>query len=291
MLLKDFISSSVASLLPLYPSGEAKAIVARLCEEELGVKSYVHIIEPLTELDPVLEPGLSAKLARLAAGEPLQYVLGRAEFCGLDFKVTPEVLIPRPETEEMCLRAVARIRAGFPRDRALRIADICTGSGCIAWSMAAAFEGSSVVAVDISEAALEVARSQNICRPNGSEVPSPEFLRADVLDPGFTLGGKFDLIISNPPYVRESEKAQMRANVLDHEPALALFVPDGDPLRFYRALASFAAGHLSDEGFGMVEINEAFPRESAECFFSQGFSRVSVLEDLFGRPRTVVFMK
>ena len=285
MLLKDFIVSSRHALSELYPEGEARSLVDGLCGKILGVTPQTHILQPGFCIDPALLPLLEDGLSRLLRCEPLQYVLGEAWFLGRRFKVTPAVLIPRPETEEMvdmALRKAGNLSRGA--DRPLRVLDLCTGSGCIAWSMALGLPQSEVTGLDISPEALSVASSQF----DGDN--RPRFVLSDVLDPDCLKdGGRFDIFLSNPPYVRESEKALMSRNVLDWEPGLALFVPDGDPLRFYRAEATLAARLLSPGGFGLVEINEAYGREVAGLFRDAGFRDPEVLKDLSGRDRFVLF--
>ena len=285
MLLKDFIVSSRHALSELYPEGEARSLVDGLCGKILGVTPQTHILQPGFCIDPALLPLLEDGLSRLLRCEPLQYVLGEAWFLGRRFKVTPAVLIPRPETEEMVDMAL-RKAGNLSRDagRPLRVLDLCTGSGCIAWSMALGLPQSEVTGLDISPEALSVASSQF----DGDN--RPRFVLSDVLDPDCLKdGGNFDIFLSNPPYVRESEKALMSRNVLDWEPGLALFVPDGDPLRFYRAEAALAARLLSPGGFGLVEINEAYGREVAGLFRDAGFRDPEVLKDLSGRDRFVLF--
>ena len=285
MLLKDFIVSSRHALSELYPEGEARSLVDGLCGKILGVTPQTHILQPGFCIDSTLLPLLEDGLSRLLRCEPLQYVLGEAWFLGRRFKLTPAVLIPRPETEEMvdmALRKAGNLSRGAGRP--LRVLDLCTGSGCIAWSMALGLPQSEVTGLDISPEALSVASSQF----DGDN--RPRFVLSDVLDPDCLKdGGNFDIFLSNPPYVRESEKALMSRNVLDWEPGLALFVPDGDPLRFYRAEATLAARLLSPGGFGLVEINEAYGREVAGLFRDAGFRDPEVLKDLSGRDRFVLF--
>ena len=284
MLLRDFISgarlalTSAEAMSPGYPAEESKALVARLCKEVLGVESYTHIIEPGFEIPAIQEPVLQDALRRLLEGEPLQYILGYEYFMDRRFNVSPAVLIPRPETEILCREALALSREG---DRAL---DLCTGSGCIAWTLSLA--GLETVGVDISPEALAIASSQPF------DGPSPKFLLKDVLEgPSGFEEGIFDLIVSNPPYVRESEKALMRTNVLDYEPSLALFVKDADPLVFYNAVASFAKLLLKPGGHGFVEINEALGEETAAVFSAAGFSEVRILRDFDMKMRVVTFKK
>lgn len=288
MLLREFIESGAAALSGLYPAPEARNIVLMLCSHSIGTKSYTHIVEPGYVIDEQALPGLQEALGRLRAGEPIQYVTGETEFCGLRFNVSPAVLIPRPETEMLVQQALEELKR-FPAPA--RVLDLCTGSGCIAWSVALGAPGCRVRALDISDAALEVAATQ----PLEVEVESrgalaPEFARADVLDLAQACG-EYDLILSNPPYIMDSEKAAMRPNVLEHEPSLALFVPDDDPLLFYRAVAGWSLRCLAPGGVGMVEINEALGPQTAAIYADAGFEDVRVLRDFYEKDRFVTFMK
>ena len=327
MLLPQFIREGAAALEALYPPEEARSLVLRLASDLCGFAPFDYIVKPETEVPEVLQDGLQ----RLLAGEPLQYVTGFQEFRGRRFRVTPDVLIPRPETEMLVESALSHIHSGS------RILDLCTGSGCIAWSIAMEVPGAEVTGVDISEAALEVARSQNAPEPGPAEggraqrtsrsalippslaagplpltcprvdtVPAslppsavndhssvaPRFVKADVLQvPEVFEGAPFDVITANPPYIRESEKARMHRNVLEHEPALALFVPDSDPLKFYRAVAQWAQRFLKPGGWGIVEINEELGSETAELFRAEGLKEVTKVADFFGKDRFVSFEK
>lgn len=280
MLLAEFIRGGTEALSALYPSPEARGLVLMLCEEILGVRSYTHIIEPQTPVPPGKEAGLTRMLSRLTEGEPIQYVLGYTEFYGRRFNVGPEVLIPRPETEQIVSEALKAVR-----DReAPRVLDLCTGSGCIAWSIKKERPSAQVTAVDISPEALATARGQF----PGDD--APVFLQADVLDTQAPFPyGEFDLIVSNPPYVTESEKALMRRNVLDYEPPLALFVSDEDPLVFYRAIALWAQRMLKAGGTGIVEINESLPVPTMRIFIDAGFTNVEILSDFRGKKRFIRF--
>lgn len=295
MLLADFIRRSCRELEKTYPSPEARGLVLMLCGERLGVRSYTHIVEPLYEIPAGMQPGLEDDVRRLSSGEPIQYLLGHAEFCGRRFAVGPSVLIPRPETEALVAEAVRRLQ---PLSPGARVLDLCTGSGCIAWSVALEVPGTEVVAVDISADALALARSQ-------FDVPAPPlFIEADVLkevnlNPGNLDSGEsgagnldpgsFDLLVSNPPYVMEGEKAFMRRNVLDHEPGLALFVPDDDPLVFYRAIAAWARRFLRPGGSGIVEINEALAGPTEGVFRDAGYEKTEIICDFFSKDRFVSF--
>lgn len=284
MLLAEFIRESVPALEKLYPSPEARGLVLMLCEERLGVRSYTHIVEPLFEIPEPELPGLKADMSRLAAGEPIQYVLGYTEFCGRKFKVGPSVLIPRPETGQLVDESLKLLAA---MGRPAKVLDLCTGSGCIAWSVALGAPGVSVTAADISEPALALARSQ--FKDVSSGANAPEFVCSDLLGGCREICGCFDLLLSNPPYVMEKEKAAMRRNVLDHEPGIALFVPDDDPLLFYRALASVSLRLLDSSGTGIVEINEALGPETAAVFETAGYRKTEILRDIFGKDRFVRF--
>ena len=318
MLLSAFIRDGLTRLETLYPSPEARGLVLMLCEERLGVKSYTHIVEPDTAVPQERLPELESDLERLCAGEPVQYVLGVAEFCGHRFRVGPGVLVPRPETELLVGAGVNALR-GMELGHSPRVLDLCTGSGCIAWSVAMEIADAEVIGIDLSETALDYAVSQFSpaggqqvapdehfrseartgslarqgqacwCRP---EKQSPIFLRADVLDTEQDFPyGPFDLIVSNPPYVMEREKALMRPNVLDWEPEEALFVPDDDPLRFYRAIARWAQRFLRPGGVGLVEINESLGLETADVFRLAGLKNIEIQRDFFGKARIVRFKK
>lgn len=294
MLLRELVSAGEDTVSRQYPEREARNMVFSLLEYILGTKRYTHIVEPGYEVsDDKCRIVLDA-FSRLGAGEPLQYVTGQAWFYGRPFRVTPDVLIPRPETELLCRTALENASGKWESPKIL---DLCTGSGCIAWTMALELPGSRVYAADISEAALDVASAQNF---SSESEDAPLFFKADVLSEDlrrqmlgtqFDIPSEFDIILSNPPYVKDSEMALMRSNVLDYEPSIALFVPDDDPLVFYRALASHASSLLSEDGFGIVEINESLGPETESVFAQAGFSRTELLQDLSSRPRFVFFSR
>lgn len=288
MKLKQLITESVKTVSRCYPEEEAREMVFAYLEYAFGTKKYTHIIEPEYEIS---EEGMSQAqyaFGRMASGEPLQYVTGEAYFYGRRFSVTPSVLIPRPETEILCQSVLSS--SGAERDA--RILDLCTGSGCIAWTLALELPGVQVTAVDISDDALKVASGQDFSEEiSRSAALKPDFIKADVLATPLAELGQFDVLTSNPPYVMESEKALMRRNVLDHEPELALFVTDEDPLIFYRAVALWASALLKPEGFGIVEINEALGAETAAVFAEAGMVDVNIVTDLPGKERFVSFRK
>lgn len=300
MLLASFIREGQSALASLYPAEEARSILLILCEEMLGTARYTHLIEPAYAVAPEKEGPLRDALARLQAGEPVQYVVGKAPFAGRSFRVTPDVLIPRPETELLVQEAVKladrtrRLRLPYGRNaQPVRVLDLCTGSGIIAWSVALEVPGVQVVGVDISEKALEVARTQPFAAElKASGARAPLFVRADVLDTELDFPyGPFDLILSNPPYVMEGEKAQMRPNVLQYEPSLALFVKDEDPLLFYRAIARWSQRFLTPEGKGLVEINEQLGPETEGVFRTSGYCDCSTFRDFFDKNRFVFYAR
>ena len=369
-------------------------MVSILVCERLGVQSWTHIVNPSFEIPEQSRVQLEEDLKRLVGMQPLQYVLGFSDFYGRRFRVGPAVLIPRPETELLVDAVLQRLRAQARTGSGVfspKILDLCTGSGCIAWTLALECPNASVTALDISRDALALARTQfppapaatvaspaaaplatsadavphssfagcvsgasptaaplatsagastafpavasgtspaasPVASPASSPAASPAsspasspaaflvaspsgavsegdrvvFVEADVLDlseKGISgdcseMGlGKFDVIVSNPPYVMDKEKSQMRTNVLDYEPSIALFVPDDDPLIFYRAIAHHASRLLTDRGWGIVEINSLLANQTADCFRTAGFPTVNILPDLSGRPRFVHFSR
>lgn len=300
MLLVDFLKEGTRSLESLYPAAEARNLVSLLCQEFIGTQSYTHIVDPQYTIAKKDEPALEAGMERLKAGEPIQYVVGSCEFCGRRFHVTPAVLIPRPETEMLVREAVKaadrqhRLRSPYGKTaEPVRVLDLCTGSGNIAWSVALEVPGVQVVGVDWSDGALEVARGQNFAAElKATGAVAPTFVKADVLDTAQEFPfGPFDLILSNPPYIQEKEKALMRRNVLDYEPEMALFVPDEDPLLFYRAVAAWSVRFFGAEGVGISEINEELGAQTLEVFKAAGFQEAELLNDFFDKNRFVFYKK
>lgn len=300
MLLAEFVKAGTKALESLYPQKEARSIVLMLCEEVLGTENYTHIVEPEFKIDDKKLPELEAAMERLKKMEPVQYVLGHTEFYGRTFKVDPAVLIPRPETELLCRDAIKlgmrvyRMRSPYGKNaEPVRILDLCTGSGCIAWTMALSIPGSRVTAVDISDAALEVAAGQDFASElKSKETFKPEFIKADVLDSEQEIElGPFDMVLSNPPYVMESEKEDMRRNVLEYEPESALFVPDDDPLLFYRAIARWSQRFMSPDGVGLSEVNESLARQTETVFKAAGYAHTEIVRDLSDKNRYIIYHK
>ncbi len=279
-----------SALAPLYGAGEARAVAFLLLEEGFGVRRTDVYAGKVIDFSDAAAARLRDMSARLAGGEPVQYVLGHAVFRSLRFKVTPAVLIPRPETEELVEWALAEARGMADGGVcAPRVLDAGTGSGCIAVSLKAALPAARVEAWDISAAALAVAR-ENAAR----HAAAVRFVQRDMLRPWDAEGAeagdgqrRFDLIVSNPPYICERERAEMESLVTDNEPSAALFVPDADPLLFYRALAAGAALTLRPGGRLLVEANRAYARAAAELFRACGFEGVEVRRDAYGNERMV----
>ena len=264
-----------AALEPLYGEGEARAIAFLILEDAFGLSRTDIYVGKVRQFSVDERIRLQTMCEQLKAGVPVQYVLGQAWFCGRVFEVTPAVLIPRPETEELVAWAAEQISCN-------RILDAGTGSGCIAVSLKLQLPDSQVEAWDISAEALAVA--QRNAERLGAGV---RFVRQDLLG-AWNEDEVFDLIVSNPPYICERERAEMEHHVLDHEPGTALFVPDDDALLFYRALAEHAvAGALREGGRLMVEINSAYGPETAALFERCGLHGVELRKDEFGNDRMV----
>ena len=266
-----------------YEDGEARAIARILIEELFGL-SYTDIVCGATDqlsADDTLR--LDTAVRRIEQGEPLQHVLGYADFCGNHFGVNASVLIPRPETEwlvdegERLINGVSNATPPAPK----RILDIGTGSGCIAISLKLRLGEAYVEAWDISEEALRTAESN--AKALKAEVA---FCKRDALRAEESVA-PWDLIVSNPPYICDSERADMDDNVLLHEPHTALFVPDDDPLRFYRAIARYALSSLSNGGSLLFECNTRYAEATGEMMREMGFEDVTVNDDCFGLPRFV----
>ena len=315
-------------LASVYDMDEARAVVRLLLGERFGLSMADILCDKVTELSADDRTELEKMMRRLENGEPVQYVLGYATFCGRRFRVTPDVLIPRPETEELCQWLISGVQEfgssgvqdgeergtrnedapSHPRTPTPSILDIGTGSGCIAVTLAAEWPEAQVSAWDISEKALKIAREN--AKRNGANV---DFEQVDILNPfniqhptlnpqhptsniqhltpniqhltPNTQHPTFNILISNPPYVCESEKAAMERNVLQHEPHLALFVPDDDPLRFYRAIAEFARHALKPNGWLFFEINPAYADDIVQMLQEMQFEQVTLKTDSFGKKR------
>lgn len=260
-----------------YGSSEGRALYRMVMEECFGLTHTDILLGKDNEISTEQQQRLDEITERLLKNEPIQYILGRATFCGHSFEVCPGVLIPRPETEKL-VSTVSTICSAIPStDVPPSILDIGTGSGSIAVSLA--LEGYRVSAMDISPTALEVAK-RNATRL-GAVIT---FFQDDILQPTHTAP-RWDVIVSNPPYICLHEAAEMEPNVLMHEPHQALFVPDTDPLIFYRAIAAYAMSHLTPGGWLCLEINRAYPKEISLLLASFGFTDINITSDQYDNPR------
>ena len=279
MTVEDIFRKARLQCRHLYPEQEINAIVRVLLQHYVGLTTaqiYADFHRTLPTADCRL---LADALQQLADGRPLQYVTGETEFCGLTFEVNEHVLIPRPETEELVYWAVEELR----KFTAPVVLDLCTGSGCIAVAVAKQCPTAQVFACDISAEALVIAQ-RNALRNK----VAVDFFQADILSSKFKVQQSPVVILSNPPYVRNSEKALMRGNVLNYEPHAALFVDDDNPLIFYRAITAIASQHILSLGFVMVEINEALAAETMRVFRTAGFSSLTLRQDINGKDRVIV---
>ena len=293
-------------LTGIYDTDEAKAIVRWVLDVRFGLSLTDIVCGKVDELTAAAQAELEAMMQRLDAAEPVQYVVGVAEFCGRQFHVAPGVLIPRPETGEL-VRWILEVRGerGEVREYHIgrkesdyQILDIGTGSGCIAITLALEMKEAKVTAWDVSEKALSIAKknaetleadvtfehqdilklyleTQNILEGQNISLTSH-------LSP---LTSKYDLIVSNPPYVCDKERTTMAKHVLEHEPHLALFVPDDDPLRFYRAIAHYAQAALKPDGLLYFELNPLYAHETEALLQDLGFAETEIKPDMFGKQR------
>jgi release factor glutamine methyltransferase len=270
------LDSYRSSLSDRYGTGEVRAIARSVFSEILGWDAAQLETRKLEPLDSAEVERLVAALDRLRSGEPLQYVLGHVRFMGLDIAVTPSVLIPRPETEEM----VDLIGRHVPLFQ--RIVDVGTGSGCIAIALRSIFPGAEVVGMDVSLDALAVARANG--SSTGMEV---EWRAVSILDPGVSLPSRCDLVVSNPPYIPLAEAAGLDEHVRAHEPHIALFVENDDPLLFYMAIAEKAMVALVKGGQLWFEGHHLYASDVGSVLERMGYKDVRVIKDLSGLPRFI----
>ena len=295
--MKQIISQISSQLQSAYPEDEARSLAWWIMEELTG-KSRTELQFGCkdTAFSPIMQEKSQEIISRLLHFEPIQYIFGHTLWCGLDLFVTPATLIPRPETAEL----VERINVQMVNDQMVNVLDIGTGSGCIAIALKKAHPSWSVTGIDISPEAIAIAREN--ARRNKVEV---NFQVADIFDfneenPKFEeivppagkeiLNPKYDLVVSNPPYICESEKTSMRPNVLNFEPSSALFVPDADPLRFYRRIAELFALPLEGKGRErglFFEINEAYGEELKQLLDNLGYTDIQIHKDIYGKDRII----
>lgn len=277
MLLKEFRVQFNNELTPIYPQTEIDSFFYLLLEVRFHIKRVDTALNPEMTLSDTKLEFLSDALNRLKKQEPVQYILGKTEFYGLPFKVTPDTLIPRPETEEL----VDWISSEIDKEsltKEINILDIGTGTGCIAISLAKNLANVNIFAMDVSKEALKVAQYN----ANKNKV-TIEFIEEDILQLD-KLPTQFDVIVSNPPYVRNLEKEEINPNVLENEPHLALFVEDDNPLIFYQKIASLAKNHLTENGKLFFEINQYLGKETKDMLTTFGFT-TELRKDIFGNDR------
>ncbi|MEN6618065.1 MAG: HemK/PrmC family methyltransferase [Rikenellaceae bacterium] len=324
MFYKEFIESAKVRLEPIYGRREGRAIALRLLQHFCGLRSYDHIINPFGNIEASCVFEMEKAMEGLLTARPLQYVLGFEEFCGRRFIVEEGVLIPRPETEELVkwvledygtgrfkrtgttgIREIAGIPGSLNTNDAgnscvigkaegparIRILDAACGSGCIGITLACEIDRAEVFALDLSDKAIDVTfKNEAVLFPtfnNKIFLPFKSDLLAGPLSQNIIEKHSLDIIVSNPPYVREMERTQMRRNVLDFEPAEALFVKDEDPLIFYRALAEWGLNLLKSDGVIYLEINESYGTEVVELLAACGYTEVTLRKDFADKNRMV----
>ena len=285
--IQSQISNLQSQLEAVYPKDEALALAWWTMEEMTGLsRTQLQFGCKDTTFSPYMQEKLRENISRLLHFEPVQYIFGHTLWNGLDLKVTPATLIPRPETAEL-IEQISNLNSRISNLKSpVKVLDIGTGSGCIAIALKKAHPQWQVTGMDISAEAIEVAREN--AQRNGVEV---NFIQADIFSDG--IGGieHFDIVVSNPPYICESERKDMRPNVLEFEPATALFVPDSDPLRFYRRIAELFAlplqGKGRERGYLFFEINEAYASETEQLLRQKGYTDVRITRDIYGKERII----
>lgn len=276
MLLRDVKDIFHKELNGIYRREEIDSFFYRMQEHHLGLERFVLVLQPELTISKAEETLFFEGLAQLKLEKPIQYILGSAYFLGMRLQVNTHTLIPRPETEELAQWIIDDENNG---KRHLKILDIGTGTGCIAIALAKHLPSTKVYALDISQGALALAAEN--ARHHGVYL---SLHLADILK-GYQMDTKFDIIVSNPPYVRESEKKTMKNNVLAYEPPSALYVPDEDPLLFYRGIAELAKAHSAPTGRLYLEINQYLGRETQQLLKDHNFNEIELRKDIYGNER------
>ncbi|MBU2996021.1 peptide chain release factor N(5)-glutamine methyltransferase [Cellulophaga baltica] len=282
MLLQEIKNIFHKELDVIYQKEEVNSFFYLLIEHHLGLQRFVLVMEPNLVVKKTEESPLFEALSKLKLDIPIQYIIGTTEFMDLEFIVNENVLIPRPETEELVRWILDDIKN---HNSKLKILDVGTGSGCIPISLAKHLPNAEVFTIDVSSAAIAVAK-QNA----KSNKVSIAFIHDSILEIE-SLGQKFDIIVSNPPYVRELEKLAMSENVLEHEPELALFVSDDNPLVFYKKITEFASQNLTKNGKLYFEINQYLGKETSNLLEKDNFSAIELRQDMFGNDRMLKGIK
>lgn len=276
--MKQLVERIGLALGKIYDSQELPSLTRTICCDLLGISQSAFYIKEKVVLGVEQEVLLNEIISRLQKGEPLQYIEGKTPFCGMEFKVTPAVLIPRPETAEL----IDWVTSEHSHER-LRLIDLGTGSGCIAIALSRQLPHATIDACDISSEALAIAYENNLT--NGTSV---SFFKHDMLNITTPLPHSYNIIVSNPPYIRQSEQRDMERIVTEWEPHTALFVPDHDALRFYRTIAEIGKTHaLIPGGAIYVEINQGLGAETVALFESYGYQEVTLRKDIYGNDRMI----
>lgn len=285
MILKDIQKIYHGELDVIYGENEVDSFFYWLIEHYFQFNRMTLVLEPELTLNKEEEQPLFEALSRLKQQEPIQHIIGETDFYGLKFIVNKHTLIPRPETEELVAWVLSNY-SNHDRDLPLKILDIGTGTGCIAISLAKNLPKAQVLALDVSHEALKIAKQNAILNQ-----VNVTFIKGDILNLDPSVFGiempSFDIVVSNPPYIRNLEKKEIKSNVLDYEPHLALFVEDSNPLQFYEAIANFAKQNLKDTGALFFEINEYLGKEMEILFHVQGFKDVQLKKDIFDKDRMI----
>jgi len=284
MILKEFKTLFTDKLSELYPQTEIDSFFFLLIEEYLGFERIDTVLKSAFEISQEQFNLLESATNKLQKEEPIQYILGKTEFYGLPFFVNEHVLIPRPETEELIEWIIEKVTSTSLSDQN-NILDIGTGSGCIPITLKKKLSKANITSIDVSEIAIEVAIKN--AELNNVEI---NFIYQDILNTS-ELHKKFDLIVSNPPYVRELEKDEIKNNVLENEPHLALFVEDHNPLLFYDKIADLAKEFLLENGLLFFEINQYLAKETVELLEAKGYKNIELRKDLFGNDRMILAHK
>ena len=280
MKIKEYKINFINSLLPFYDEMEAESFFYLILENRHQLRRIDLALDADKEFSEAEISNWNFILEKLKTQIPIQYILGTTHFYGSEFIVDENVLIPRPETEEL-VDWIVKLNTKLSKKKDLKILDIGTGSGCIAISLAKNILNSAVFAVDVSEKALAVAEKNATLNK-----VTVTFLQKNILETNH-LDQKFDIIVSNPPYVRNLEKAEIKPNVLDNEPHLALFVPDNDPLIFYKKIAELAAANLNTNGQLFFEINQYLGKETQDLLESLGLKNIELRKDIYGNDRMI----
>jgi release factor glutamine methyltransferase len=281
MVLKEFYRFFLQQVQGIYSMNEAAIITDWVFEKTASLKRMDILLHPEQLIDNDHLQKLQSCLEQLLQHMPVQYVLGEAWFCKMKFKVNDQVLIPRPETEEL-VQLIANNDYRITKELPLQIVDIGTGSGCIAIALKKQMPASTITAIDISPGALDIAK-ENAANNN----TAVHFLQQDFLHQhNWNSLPAYDIVVSNPPYIPINEKEKMDKNVVVYEPTTALFVPDNEPLLFYKKIAAFGKGHLNKNGKIFVEVHEGYAKETANYFLLQ-YNTVEIKKDIFGKERIV----